>query len=195
MPKPEVNVATAQPKVEVSQPKPNVEVAPAGQPNVALQQAPPQVHYERAQPKVVINQAKGQPQIHVEGMNEPGATNSTAPSQQASGQQAAANNGAAAQPMRVDQLLHSQLKSTDGQNLGTVQSVVTNTADGSQYIVLGGQGGKEVLLPVTDLAIHNGQVVAKGVSSDRLSTMPTWNANNHNYRELTPDQTLQLSRT
>jgi hypothetical protein len=206
MPKPQVNVATAQPKVEVNQPKPQVEVAPAqqpdvqvqashAQPNVTTQEARPQVHYEGAQPKVVINQPKGQPQIHVEDMNDAGVTNATGGSHQAPGPQAS-NPAPTGQPTRVGELLNSPVKGADGQNLGTVDRVITNTADGKQYIVLKGQAGKEVMVPLSELAFHNGQVVAnRSISDDQLRKMPTWDANNQNYKEMKADQTLQISRT
>jgi hypothetical protein len=216
MPKPQVNVATAQPQVEVNQPKPKVELAPTPQPEVQVQsakpnvtvqqpntqarvttqEAQPQVHFERAQPKVVINQPQGQPQVHVEQTNDAGVTNATSGSQHTGGPQAANSANATAQPTRVAELLNAPVKSADGQNLGTVDRVVTNTGDAKQYIVLKGQGSKEVMVPLDQLSFQNGQVVAnRGVTNDQLRGMPAWDANNQNYKEMKADQTLQISRT
>jgi len=225
MPKPDVNVAIAQPQVEVNQPKPRVEVVQSAQPEVQVEptqpkatvqqsattqpnvttqeaQAQPQVHYERAEPKVVINQPQGQPQIHVEQLEESARTGEKA-SQQANVPTTGgipAGKEQVGKSIVVSQLLKLKVKNATGEELGTVERVVSNTADSKRYVIIGhggflGLGEKQVAVPIEDVSVKDGEVVLRrNITDDQIRAMPSWDRKNQNYRDVDANQTVQVSQ-
>jgi hypothetical protein len=164
-----VNVAMAQPQVQVNQPQPQVQVVqPQQQPEVQVQPAQPQVQvqqaqgqpqvqvqgadnqpnvrYERAEPRVVVNQPQGQPNVRMEQQGEGQQANA----QQQAQQQTAARpadttapqaTGAlpGAQALTVSRVNDMNLYNTQGNELGDVERVVQGP-DGKQYVVIGAGG-------------------------------------------------------
>jgi sporulation protein YlmC with PRC-barrel domain len=204
---PQVQVQPAQPQVSVQQSAsstPNVQVQENGQ---------PKVNYERAEPKVVVNQPKGQPQVRFEqdqGQRPEGQQTAAAPANRQANatsgtaaappaaRSAAPAGAAATQPIAVARLKGMELYNEHGDRLGDVERVVQSN-DGKQSVVIGmggflGLGEKRIAVPVDDVAIRGGRLVAVGLTDDQLKRMPTWEANSREFRDVDGNATVQLSQ-
>jgi len=214
MPKPEVNVAMAQPQVQVNQPPPNVQVTQPqqpqvqvqpGQPQVNLQQTgpsanvqvqenntPPAVRYERAEPKVTINQAQGQPQVRMESADArpQGAPESATSEPRTTG--ARSDQG-----MTVARLKTLYLYNARGSRLGDVERVV-EAQDRKRFVVVGvggflGLGERHVAIPIENVVYRSDRLLLEGISDDQLKSMPAFDRNNRNLREVEGNATVQIS--
>ena len=205
MPQPEVNVAQAQPQVQVNQPRPEVQVVQPAQPqvqvtpaqpqvlvqrplnqeaNVQVQQAEgqPQIRYERAEPQVTVNQAQGQPTVRVERIGEAQAGQGMA----VAGQGMAAAAGT--REIRASELRDMNVVNARGEQIGDVERLVSGQ-DSRVYAVIGhggflGLGEKEIAMPLDQLTLHGGRLMAGNLTDEQIRAMPSLTRNDNRYREV-----------
>jgi hypothetical protein len=101
--------------------------------------------------------------------------------------------------MTVDAVEDMDLVTAAGAEVGDIEGVVENTADKKQFLVVKrggflGFGGKEVAVPLENVAVQNGKVVLRGMDVAQVEAMPQFNNENNAYRELDDTQQVSLAQ-
>lgn len=209
---PEVVVADdeEQAQVQIENEEPIVrEEAGDVQPQVQIEQEQPNVRFESAEPEVQVNQ--GEPVVRFSQDGDGEAAQSE--QQNAAGQPdaptapgdadaseptdgAAAQDGAEMLQLSVETVIDRQVINRNGEELGTVERVVT---DGQRnYLVLShggflGLGEDETIVPTDQVTVGPEQVylVVEAESAEALQQATT--VSSDQVQDMTADQTIELS--
>lgn len=157
---PEVTVSQQPPQVIVEQPTPKV-IVKQPEPNVTVQQDTPEVTVKQpGQPEVLVKQAE-QPEVKIIEGSEGSAANQL-------------------YAMAVGDVLGKDMVTPDGEDIGEVEQIVLHSGDEQLYAVVSvggflGIGGRDVVIPVSELELINDELVLKaGNSKEQVKQQPSY---------------------
>jgi hypothetical protein len=212
IPQPQVQVvppqqALSQPNVQVDGQQPNVRVERTGEPRVVYQQAEgqPAVRFESmtrqdaatASPPAGQASPNSQPQqaSGVSPQNAQAQLNSGPGGQPAGPQQTGAIHPAS-QFFTVEKLEDMALYNARGDKMGEVEEVVSGPGN-ALYLIIAhggflGLGQKQVAMPIEQVAMRGDRLVAESLTDEQIRAMPTFDADDKNYKEAKDGQTAPV---
>lgn len=100
--------------------------------------------------------------------------------------------------MTVEALEKQDLLTAAGTDVGDIEGVVERDADKKQFIIVQrggflGFGGKEIAVPLENLAVQNDRIVLCNMDAAQLDAMPKFTNENNAYRELDRSQQVSLA--
>lgn len=102
-------------------------------------------------------------------------------------------------PLTVSRLTDMDIYNARGQNLGSIDDVITDRQTNRTYVVLAhggflGMFQDEVALPLDRLRYRGNRLVVSGLTSQEISQMPDWQNQVRNHVSLDDAQSVQLRR-
>jgi hypothetical protein len=108
-----------------------------------------------------------------------------------------AQTEAARHSIPISSIVENQLVGQAGERLGEIEKAVESRSASKRYLVVA-RGGflgmfeRHYLVPVDELAMKGGQVVAPELAKDEFESLPQMSGYSLDYRELGESDTLEL---